>query len=290
MQQTHPPRLDLAEQRARPACVAGGNGCRAICAGQFRPAGRNCSANFVNPSLYPSGLTLAWGVRHFGRQHTGEVPVLNSIGGQNERWAQIAVLQPPPPSQPSQHGGPALSHAGMARTGLPSISPIAGSTASPLSNDTNFLLAVFGGAPPPGGRGGGAGSTTAAVRDQAIGQLQPLANTQTGSSDGTDNTPPDGITGSSLVQKLQELVARGSSITFASDEVSLLSARRSGSASGDDAIQNGDSALPFWGNGWDSTPEPSDGRRQQAGLAAYRLGDFSGGSDAAPLVLQGITA
>ena len=71
--------------------------------------------------------------------------MVTSIGGPNERWARIAELQPPPAVQPGGGGGPGFGNSGTVTTDVPPISSVAGSTASPLSNDTNFLLTVFGG-------------------------------------------------------------------------------------------------------------------------------------------------
>jgi hypothetical protein len=217
--------------------------------------------------------------------------VLSSIGGLNERWAQIAALQPPAPTRSDQDGGPGLANSGTA-TGDPlPISPIAGGAASPLSSDTNFLLTVFGGAAGPSSRASASGSTGGSIQDQTIVRSQQPSGTQPSVSATGGNTVADGITGSSLVQELQALVSAGGTVTFARNGVAPPSAQAPGPSGIGDAIRNSDTAVPSWPNGWDSTPGASNGTRYQAGLAAYASsGDRTGQTSAAASVLRGVTA
>jgi hypothetical protein len=213
--------------------------------------------------------------------------VVTSIGGLNDRWAQIAALQPPQAVQPGRDGGPAFGNGGTATTDLPPISPIAGGTASPLSNDTNFLLTIFNGgtqtpsrvnvpAPSPAPQ---QNSTSAAAQLQPDGQLGLFVPTA--------NAGADGIIGSTLVQELQALVSgRGQ----AGSTPGSVSSPSTAPPSGSGAIENSDTAAPSWHNGWDSTNGPGDRGRQQLGLAAYASGDFSGQNSVTASVLQGVTA
>jgi hypothetical protein len=257
--------------------------CSAISAGRqklpssFRPIPLRCNH-----------FRLARGMRRVAKHHTGEAPVLSSIGGQNDRWVQIAALQPPAPSQPGRDGGLGSGTAGTATTDLPPINPIAGSIASPLSSDTNFLLTVFGGRAHASNRPGASGSTATSVQDPTTGQSQPTANAGSGPPGITGGPASDGITGNSLVPELQALVASGATAT-APGGISSPSARPSASTSGSDAIQNSHTAVPAWRNGWDSSPGPSDWQRQQVGLAAYALGAVSSQTRAAATVLPAIT-
>jgi hypothetical protein len=209
--------------------------------------------------------------------------VVTSIGGLNERWAQIAALQPQQAGQSGRDGGAAFDNGGTTTTDLPPISPVAGSTASPLSNETNFLLTMFGGGTGSSGEANGPAPSPAPKQDptSAAGQLQPDA--QLGLFAPTLNAGADGITGSTFLQKLQALVSGGGP-----------SASNAGSASsppgGGDAIGNNGTAVPSWHNGWDNTIGPGDLGRQQAGLAAYASGDFSGQDSVTASVLQGLSA
>jgi hypothetical protein len=223
-----------------------------------------------------------------------EAAVVSSIGGLNERWAQIAALQPPQAVQPGRDGGSGFRNGGTVTTDLPPISPVAGSTASPLSNDTNFLLTMFSGGtqPPalapalaPARVPGGANvpAPTPAPRQNAAGaaaQLQPDA--QLSLFVPTMNAGADGITGSTLVQELQALGSGGGRGTSSAGGVPSPSSGPPGS--------NSDPAVPSWRNGWDNTIGPGDRGRQQEGLAAYASGDFSGQGSVTASVLKGVTA
>jgi hypothetical protein len=213
--------------------------------------------------------------------------VVTSIGGLNERWAQIAALQPPQAVRPGRDGGPGFGNGGTATTDLPPISPVAGSTASPLSNDTNFLLTMFSGGTRSPSRANVSAPSPAPQPDptSAAAQLQP--DTQLRLFVPTVDAGADGITGSTLVQELQVLVSGGkrSGSTAGSGSQPL-----GGPPGGSDAIGNSDTAVPSWQNGWDNTNGPGDRGRQQVGLSAYASGDFAGQDSVTASVLQGVTA
>jgi hypothetical protein len=219
--------------------------------------------------------------------------VVTSIGGLNERWAQIAALQPPQAAQaaqaaqPGRDGGPAFGNGGPTVTDVPPISPVAGSTASPLSNDTNFLLTMFSGGATAPSRTTALTPSPAPEQDasSAAAQLQPDA--QLSLFVPTVGAGADGITGSTLVQELQVLVSGGGGRGPTAGSGSSPSGGPPGAS---DAIGNSDTAVPSWHNGWDNTTGPGDRGRQQVGHAAYASGDFSGQDSETASVLQGVTA
>jgi hypothetical protein len=227
--------------------------------------------------------------------------VVTSIGGLNERWAQIAALQPPQAVQPGRDGAPRFGNDGTATTDLPPVSPVAGSTAAPLSNDTNFLLTIFGatqsptrapngpasnGPPPNGPAPSGPASARAPEQNPASAAAQSQPDAQLSLFVPTVNAGADGITGSTLVQELQALASGGRGGANAGSVASP----SSGPPGGSDAIENSDTAAPSWHNGWDNTIGPGNRGRQQLGLAAYTSGDFAGQSSATASVLQGVSA
>jgi hypothetical protein len=208
--------------------------------------------------------------------------VVTSIGGLNERWGQIAALAPQKAAAPGRDGGPAFDNGGSAATtDLPPISPIAGNTASALSNNTNLLLTMF---------SGGTRSSTSPAPEQdptsAAEQLQPDA--QLSLLVPTVSAGADGITGSTLVQELQALVSGGGSSASTRGGAPIPSA--AGPPGGADAIGNSGTAVPARHNGWDNTIGPGDRGRQQVALAAYASADFSGQDSATASVLQGLSA
>ncbi len=205
--------------------------------------------------------------------------MLSSIGGQNERWAQIAAVRPASPAQAGESSGPVPGKAGTTTSDLPPIGPVAGSTGSPLSSDTSFLLTVLGGAAQSANRPGPTGPP---IRDQTGAQS---ATAPQGVSSTIAQTAAGGVTEASLVKELQALVSPGATVTFASGGVAPPAATRSGPAN---AIGDSDTAVPSWRNGWDGAPGQGDVQRQQTGLAAYASAD--GQTSAAASVLQGVTA
>jgi hypothetical protein len=212
--------------------------------------------------------------------------MVTSIGGPNERWAQIAALQPAQAVRPNRDGGPGFGNGGTVTTDLPPISPVAGSTASPLSNDTNFLLTMFSGGTQTAGRANVPAPTEAVDQGPAgtAAQLQPDAQSSLFAP--TANAGADGITGSTFVQELQALVSGGGRGRSSAGSVP---APPSGPPGGNDAIGNSETAAPSWRNGWDNTVGPGDRGRQQVGLAAYASGDFSSQDSVTASVLQGVT-
>ncbi len=212
-----------------------------------------------------------------------------SIGGLNERWLQIAALQRPQAVQPGSGGGPGLGNGGTVTTDLPPISPVASSTASPLSSDTNLLLTMFSGGIQSARSASRANAPTTSAAAQepssAASRLQPDA--QLSLSDPPVDAAADGITGSTLVQELQALVSSDVRRTSAPSSVPTPPAEP---PAGGDAIDNSDTAAPSWRNGWDNTIGPADRGRQQVGLAAYASADFSRQGGGAATVRQGVTA
>jgi hypothetical protein len=221
--------------------------------------------------------------------------MVTSIGGLSERWAQIAALQPAQAVRPTHNKTSSPGNGSTDTPDLPQInsttgSPVAGGPTSPLSNDTNFLLTMFGNGAQslsrPSGQAHLSASSQSAGRgaDSAGTHMQPDARSNPFVPPA--NAGADGITGSTLVQQLQALVSapgRGRS------SATNVPATSSPPPSGSDAIGNSNTVEPSWHNGWDNTTGPGDRGRQQMGLAAYASGNFSGQDDVTASVLQGVT-
>jgi hypothetical protein len=244
--------------------------------------------------------------------------MLSSIPGQNERWTQIAALQPPPVAEPGQNGGSGFDNAGTTAADPSAVSPVAGSTASPLSSNMSFMLMMFGGGLGSAGGSGsanGSGSATQTVGspDDTPGQqggtnLGPLmAELQSfvssminGTSAGT-STSASGTTaapgGASLASNplLQDLNSSASDLgtTVASADATQQMPPPSGGGSpsqsggGNDITNTGTAvAARRWGDG---PAGAGGGWQEQFLMAAYASGSTSGVNGATTTTLQSIT-
>ncbi len=153
--------------------------------------------------------------------------MIHSVAGQNERWAQVTALQPPPAVQSAQGGGPAFSNSGTT-TGDPTVAnPVAGSTASPLSSNMSFMLMMLG-----GGLDSATGSTAAGGTGLTSG-----SGSTTASPDETSNTL-GGTGAASILADLQSLIAN---LTGGVSEASALGSAAAPAGSG--VLSNSSSLL-----------------------------------------------
>jgi hypothetical protein len=236
--------------------------------------------------------------------------VIHSVVGQNERWAQLTALQTPPAIPSGQGGGPALSNAGTAAPDPTAVSPVAASTASPLSSNTSLMLMLFGGGLDPAGSTVGNGSTigsgsptqTVGSPDETTGtvggsgiasllaDLQSLmASLAGGASAATStsaSTPASGSTpapavsgpssnGNSLFQNLDRIASDLGTIVASTGSTQRQTPPPGGAPSGGNDITNTISAaaIASWGDG---PSGPGGGWQEQFALAAYESGSASG--------------
>jgi hypothetical protein len=242
--------------------------------------------------------------------------VIHSVIGQNERWAQIAALQPPPGAQAAQATGSGFSNLGTTAPDPSVVNPISSGSGSALSNDTNFLLfflnqgtaaanGTANGAPSgtPSGTPSGIGSptqTTGAPDDtsqaggatsleaQLLTDVGSYLSTLTGggglaaSSSSGAGTP---TATSTLAQDIDAITSAVGTVAFAS-----AGGLAPGSNDGNDVGNTGSaSAGPSWRDGWDGERGSGDAFRQQFGLAAYSASDQAGQTNTTASALQAIT-
>jgi hypothetical protein len=228
--------------------------------------------------------------------------VLSSISGQNERWAQLAALQPPPATQSSQDGGQDFSNSGTVASGTSTLGPIASNTASPLSNDMNFMLMMFGGGTSSTSSSGSTTQTTGPddTSGTSITQggtsfaslltdLQSLLSTLGGGTSSTtdatttsasignastiDNT---GSVSSTLRQDLDSIASDLGTIAASFGGIQppppppdVTSSGQSANGISDISNTATASVESAWSTGWGSTSGAADSWRQQFGFAAY---------------------
>jgi hypothetical protein len=233
--------------------------------------------------------------------------VIHSLIGQNERWAQLAALQPPPGAQAAQPGGSAFSNLGTVAPDPTVVNPVSSGSGSALTNDTSFLLFFLnsgsGTATGTSSTGSNAATQTAGAADDTSGtqgatslaaqlltDVQSFLSALAGSSASAGNgpsgvgTPP---ATSSLAQDIDAITSAGGTVAFAPANGSA----PSGSDGGNEVGNTGSaSAEPSWRNGWDDGRRTDAAWRQQFGLAAYSASDQSGQTTSTASALQAITA
>jgi hypothetical protein len=226
--------------------------------------------------------------------------VIHSVVGQSERWAQLNALQPPPAAQSGPGNRPGFSNVGTTTADPTVVSPIAGSTASPLSSNMSFMLMMFGGgldsatsSGAAGGTGltGGSGSTTASLGDTSniqggtgaasiLTDLQSLIASLTRDTSGTPATAPTGSGalsgGSSRLQDLNSIVTDLGTTTATPGGAQPPPPPPSNGAATDQPSDGNDitnpastAAVATWGDG---PSGPGGGWQEQFALAAYQSG------------------
>ncbi len=233
--------------------------------------------------------------------------MIHSVVGQNERWAQLSVLQPPPAAQSGQGRGPAFGSVGTTAADPTVVSPVAGSTPSPLSSNMSFMLMMFGGgldsangsgAAGATGLTGGSGSTTTSPNDPSntqggtgtasvLADLQSLIASLTGGSAGTSASGSASapgasaalLTGSSPTQDLDSIVADLGTPAARPGSGQPPPPPAGGAATGqpkygDDITNPGSAAADAtWGDG---PSGPGGGWQEQFALAVYQSGSAAG--------------
>jgi hypothetical protein len=75
----------------------------------------------------------------------GDADVLSSVSAPNDRWGQIAALQPPSAAKSDRQSGSGPANV----TNTTPLSPVTGATTMPLASDMTYLLMTGGAAAPP---------------------------------------------------------------------------------------------------------------------------------------------
>jgi hypothetical protein len=233
--------------------------------------------------------------------------VIHSLIGQNERWAQLAALQPPPGAQAAQPGGSAFGNLGTVAPDPSVVNPVSSGSGSALTNDTSFLLFFLNGGSnaATGNSSTGSGSptqTTGAPDDtsgtqgatslaaQLLTDVQSFLSALTGGSafagSGSSDVGRPAAT-SSLAQDIDAITSAGGTVAFAPTNGS---APNSSDGGNDVGNAGSASAEPSWRNRWDDGRAGSTAWRQQFGVAAYSASDPSGQTTSTASALQAITA
>jgi hypothetical protein len=106
--------------------------------------------------------------------------MISSIPGQNERWTQMTALQSPPVAQSGQNGDSGFGSTATTAAGPSTVSPVTGSTASPLSSNMSFMLMMMGGGPDSANVSGPANASGSAI--QTVGSPDDTSDQQSGAS------------------------------------------------------------------------------------------------------------
>lgn len=255
--------------------------------------------------------------------------MIHSIVGQNERWAQLAALQPPPAALSGQGGGLGFSNSGTAVADPSVVQAISGDASSPLSSNMNFMLMMFGSGSSTSGAGittgASSGSGTSSATDTAgapgdpsdtqdmanfgpmLAELQSLMSGMSGNSSSAANTSP--ATTAALSNATTSNSSAGSasqSQAGAGPIVASLGGGQappppSGEASGtqstkgtgsDDITNTGTtvaSAEPALQSNLNGTSGAAASWTQQFAVSAYTSGEISGLNSATTSALQSIT-
>ncbi len=238
-----------------------------------------------------------------------------SISGQNERWAQLGVYQPPPSSQQGQNVGWGFGSAPAATSGTNGSTAVAGASSGPLSDGVSFaLMALSGGsdsepvtasqtAVQSNGTSAAASPDSASatqsggsLETQLLKDMQSLisALTETGRPS-TGNASASGTAATGTANNLDSSVAQGLR-TVASDLNTIASVSgpaqqgsTGGPPPGDTDISNsGTNAAGKSTGAW--KPSYSDGFRQQFAMSAYNAGAQSALTGSATSSLASINA
>jgi hypothetical protein len=206
--------------------------------------------------------------------------VILSVVGQNERWAHIDALEPPPAVQSGQNGEPGSGKLGTPIPDPAAVNSIAGNTTSPLSSNMNLMLTLLGGGLDSrvangAGLNSGSGAVTTSPDDQlnaqsAAGSVaadpQSLVQNLTGAGFGTSATA-SGV--------LSALSMSNASIRGERQLAPPSSAPGAGQTSYQDDIMRSDAAaaVATWGNG---PSGPGGGWQEKFARAAYQSGSALG--------------
>lgn len=248
--------------------------------------------------------------------------MINSVVGQNVRWAQLAALQSPPAALSDQSDGSAFNNVGTSAVDASVVNPIAGGTSPALSSNMSLMLMMFGGglgsttgsgsttgtgstggSGPATGSTGGSGPATQTVGSpddtstpggsglaSMLANLQSLMATLTGgASAGSSGTSP---AGNSILQDIDNVFSNLGTLVASTNAAQPppppTDGASGGQPSGGNDITNPGSTVDYasWGDG---PAGPGGGWQQQFALAAYESGGASGPNSASAAVLQGIS-